>query len=285
MDTSAAFVVADPTEKNFSGLGPGRRLTGRMRLFAALAIACVTRTAAAERAIEVDVTGAPFAAHDLVDALRVRVASQGAPIHVRVTAASAGVHVEARGAARDVQLQGLSGAAAARLVALATDDLLLDDLATTPPPPASSGATLALLGTVASWDNTLTAGSLELAIPVGSAIVAIAAGGGELVTGKLSLYTAALRIDGGVRYGWVEARAGAVVVPVFVTSGKGDTTLVAGVGASVRARVPVASGVRAVLAAGVDAFADRTQYKVAGMTDVATPWWAIWAGLGVEVAL
>jgi hypothetical protein len=202
-----------------------------------------------------------------------------------VTPDAGGVRVEARGAARDVQLQGLSGAAAARLVALATDDLFLDDLATSPPPPASSEMTLAVLGTVASWDNTLAAGSLELAIPVGSAVIAIAAGGGELVTGKLSLYMAAVRLDGGVRHGWFEARAGAVAVPVFVTSGKGDSTVVAGVGASVRARLPVTAGVRAVLAAGVDAFADRTQYDVSGTSEVATPWWAAWAGLGMEVAL
>ena len=256
-----------------------------MRLLAALAIACVTRTAAAERAIEVDVSGAPFEAHDLVDALRVRVASQGAPIHVRVTPDAGGVRVEARGAARDVQLQGLSGAAAARLVALATDDLFLDDLATSPPPPASSEMTLAVLGTVASWDNTLAAGSLE---PRDSRRVCghrDRRRGRRAVTGKLSLYTAAVRLDGGVRHGWFEARAGAVVVPVFVTNGKGDSTVVAGVGASVRARLPVTAGVRAVLAAGVDAFADRTQYDVSGMSDVATPWWAAWAGLGMEVAL
>jgi hypothetical protein len=256
-----------------------------MRLLAALTIACVARTAAAERAIDVDVRGAPFEAHDLVDALRVRVANQGAPIHVRVTADGGGVRVEARGATRDVPLQGLSGAAAARLVALATDDLLLDDLATTPSPLASSDLTLAVLGTVASWNDTLGAGSLELAIPVGSAVLAVAAGGGELVTGKLALYTAVLRLEGGVRYGWFEARAGAVVLPVFVTSGKGDTTIVAGVGANFRARLPVTAGVRAVLAAGIDAYADRTQYEQTGMAEVATPWVAAWAGLGVELTL
>jgi hypothetical protein len=53
----------------------------------------------------------------------------------------------------------------------------------------------------------------------------------------------------------------------------------------VRARIPVADGMHAIVAVGIDAFATRTEYVEAGMAVVATPWWAGWLGLGVEVAL
>jgi hypothetical protein len=256
-----------------------------MRLLAALSIACAARAASAQRAISVDVQGVPFDARELTEALRVRLAPDGAPVHVRVTAGANGVHIEAHGEARDLDLRGLSGPAAARLVALATDDLTLDDLVAVPAPVPRPERTLALLGTAASWPGTLGIGSAELTIPVGSAFAAITAGGGELVTGRLALYSGTVRAEVGVRRGWLDVRAGAVAEPVVVTTGQGDTAVVAGAGASVRARIPVADGMHAIVAVGIDAFATRTEYVEAGMAVVATPWWAGWLGLGVEVAL
>lgn len=256
-----------------------------MRLLAALSIACAARTAGAERAISVEVQGAPFEARELVDALRVRIAAEGGPVHVRVTGVARGVHVEARNGARDVEIGELRGAEAARLVALATDDLLLDDLVAVPAPAARGERTLAVLGEVAGWTGVLGTGMVELVTPLGPAGVAIAGGGGELVTGKLALYSGVVRVEAVVRRGWLDVRAGAVAVPIVVTSGKGDTTVVAGGGASARVRVPVTDGVRAVLAVGIDAFANRSEYEQTGMPTIATPWVTAWLGLGVEAAL
>jgi hypothetical protein len=145
--------------------------------------------------------------------------------------------------------------------------------------------TVAVLGTVAGWSGALGTGTVELAFPVGPLLVAIAGGGGELFTGKLALDAGIVRLDVGMRRGWLEARVGAVAVPLVVSSGRGDTTVVAGGGASVRVRVPVAGSLRALLAVGLDAFANRTEYVAATLPEVDTPWWAAWAGLGVEGAL
>jgi hypothetical protein len=71
----------------------------------------------------------------------------------------------------------------------------------------------------------------------------------------------------------------------MVSTGVGDHTVLFGAGASGRLRVPVVAGVRGVLAVGIDAFANRTQYQVLGMPTVATPQLAPWVAAGVEVGL
>ncbi len=256
-----------------------------MRLFAVLTIALAAAPAAADRPIEVDADGVPFAAHDLADAIRVRVPRDGRALHVRVTAADGGVRVEARGGSRDVALEGLEGAAAARLVALAANDLWMDDLAIAPEVPVVRRRTLSLVGCAAAWGNPLGGITADLVLPVGSGLVAIEAGGGEVLGGSVQLASGVVRIDGGWRSSWLELRGGATVMPIDVSTGAGDATVLVGVGASARARVPVGDGVHAVIAAGVDAFATRTHYQLAGMSAFVTPAIAPWLGAGVEVAL
>jgi hypothetical protein len=286
MWTSAASVALTPTEKKFSCGRARERLRVGMRLLAVVSVACAARTASAERAIAVDVQGAPFAAAELVDALRMRLAHDGKPIRVRVTADPRGVRVEAHGGSRAVALDGLSGAAAARLVALVADDLLLDDLAPAPVPVRHAERTIEATAQLADWPGAMTTGVVELVTPVaGPMSIGVGVGGGALATGNLALDAGVVRLDACLRRGWLDVRAGALAEPIFVTTGKGDTTVELGGGASVRARLPIADRVRGVVAVGVDAFATQTHYSASGLSPTATPWLAAWLGLGVEVAL
>lgn len=125
--------------------------------------------------------------------------------------------------------------------------------------------------------------SVDVAVTRGRWLAVVDVGGGELIDGNLKLSNAVLRVGGGVRTGDVELRAGLTLAPIWVGNGAGDSTVLVGAGASARLRVPIASGVRLVVAAGADAFATRTEYALAGMSTIATPWLAPWVAAGFEV--
>jgi hypothetical protein len=250
----------------------------------------------AERAIAVEVTfAAPFEASELREALRVRLPVEGGPVRVRVALTPTGIQVETPRGVREVDVAGLEGVAAARMVALAASDLLLDDLATFPvSPPAlveamPAAATtppiaLGVVGGVAGWDRALGGALIDVTLPRGArGLIAIEAGGGTLLGSGVHLTSALARLSGGVRLGIVELRAGAVLAPVFVSDGVGDTTLLAGATASTRVRIPISPQLRAVFAIGLDAFATRTEYQLAGMSVLTTPRLAPWLGIGMEL--
>ncbi len=246
--------------------------------------------AVAERAIEVDVpVGAPFDAAELRSALAVRLAPDGARVELRVAVAAQGiVHVTAGERARDVDVGGLHGEAAARLVALAASDLMLDDLAEVPAPPAraprEARMTLGALGLVSSWPAPLAGGAADIAIPSGGAVVAIELGGGTLVGANLRVTALTARLAAGVyALDVVELRAGVTLAPIFVAGGA-DRTLLAGGHVAARLHVPLWARVHAVLAASLDVFATRVEYRVGGMTVLATPRVAPSLSLGFEVA-
>jgi hypothetical protein len=243
-------------------------------------------TAWAERAIdaEVDAT-APFDAPALTSALRARL-PDGDAVQLRVFTTFDGVRIETRGTTRDVALRGLAGDAAARLVALATADLLVDAVDLEPPPlmVARRPPTIGVLGTAAAWGQTFGGLGLDVALPRGSYLITIEAGAGTLVDGPIRLTAGMLRAGLGVRRGLFEARLTALAAPMMVSNGDGDATILGGGGASGRIRLPLGSGLHAILAAGVDAFATRTTYVVDGMTALTTPRIAPWGAIGLEVA-
>jgi hypothetical protein len=253
-----------------------------------IAILCVTAAPAfAERSIEVEVIdAAPFAASELTSAMRVRLPADGAPVHVRVSTASDGVRIEARGTVRAVQLGDLRGEAAARLVALAANDLLLEDLALEPsPPPSTPRISVAVLGGATAWERPLGGLALDLTIPRSPRVVlALEAGGSQVLAGPLSLSAAIVRASGGVRAGMFEFRAGATFAPLFVDEGPGDRTILFGGGASIRLRFPIAARGALVLAGGADVFATRTTYIVDDMVVLTTPRAAPWLAAGIEVS-
>ena len=265
-----------------------------LQLLVVLAVS-IPAPAYAERSIAVEVTfAAPFEPNQLREALRVRLPAEGAPVRVRVALTPTGIQVETPRGVRQVDVAGLEGVAAARMVALAASDLLLDDLATFPvSPPAlveamparetSPPVGLGVVGGVGGWDRALGGAVVDLTLPRGRGLIAIEAGGGTLLGSGVHLTTALARLSGGLRLGLVELRAGAVLAPVFVSDGVGDSTLLAGATASTRVRIPISRELRAVLAIGLDAFATRTEYQLAGMSVLSTPRLAPWLGIGMEL--
>jgi hypothetical protein len=277
-----------------------------LKLLAGL-VACAAPAAARadERAVSAEVAPAvPFDAAQLTDAIRIRLPAGRAPIRVRVFATPVGVRIEARGNARDVALGGLTGTAAARLVALAASDLLLDDLAAAPPAPWGSSAasapsapseieaqlapstartTFSVLGGASAWPHMLGGASVDVVASTGTWLLAVEAGGGALVDGPLRLMTAMFRIGGGARFGRFELRATATFVPVIVGDGAGDRTILPGIGASARVRIPLAASVSGVIAGGIDLFATRTEYVLQDVPVLTTPRAAPWIAAGVEV--
>jgi hypothetical protein len=269
------------------------------KLLVGMAMMCgAPALAQAERAVFAEVPAtAPFDAAQLADALRLRLPGDGAPVRVRVAiiavaSGGAGVRIEARGNAREVALGGLIGAAAARLVALAADDLLLDDLAIEPvaspglmpiEPSSRARPTIGVLGGAAAWQSALAGVQIDLALPRDAWLFAIEAGGATLIDGPLRLTAAVVRLGGGVRLGALELRAGATLAPVIVSEGAGDQTVLLGAGASARLRLPISSSVRVLVATGGDVFATRTTYLRDGMQVMTTPRAAPWLAVGMEV--
>ncbi|MEJ7597605.1 MAG: hypothetical protein WKG01_06820 [Kofleriaceae bacterium] len=258
-------------------------------------LVCAAPVAYAERAIGVEVTfAAPFDADELREALRMRLPADGPGVAVRVTLTPTGIQVETRDGVRAVDVEGLRGPAAARLVALAASDLMLDDLASAPvsapsvtariEPPATSRITVGVLGGIAGWGRMLGGAAIDVTLPRGRGLFAIELGGSTLLGTGIDLTAGIARVGAGLRLGMMEVRGSVVLAPVFVSSGTGDSTVLAGGGASIRMRVPVASRVHAVFGAGIDAFATRTEYRLAGMTALTTPRFAPWFGAGMEVA-
>lgn len=253
-------------------------------LLIAIVVLCTARQAAAERAITVDASQAPFDAGQLESAIRMRVPRDGAPLHVHVVPTERGVEIEVRGSVREVDLAGRRGAEAARLVALAADDLMLDDLSAAPAiEPRREAVRVGVIGSVAAWDSALPGLALDVVVPRHTWLAALEVGGARFSSGGLDATAASLRASAGVEGAWYELRTGITLVPLFVTTGAGDRTLLVGAGASGRVFAPLGDGVRAVLAAGVDVFATRTEYRISGMTALMTPRSSPWLAAGVEV--
>jgi hypothetical protein len=267
----------------------------------AVALVCVAHVAVADRTVSVDLdvdleNGAPVTAPDIAEALRVRVAATGTPIRVHVAPVLGGVVVSVAGATRVVALGGLTGPDAARLIALATLDLLDDPGPMGPPalvPPGLVAArapsieqrtavVLGALGTAAMWSDMLAGATLDVEVTRGRWLAAADVGAATLVSGRLQLQQAVLRLGGGVRFGAFDVRAGATVVPIEVNNGGGDQTVLVGGGASLRARIAMSEATRFVIAGGFDVFATQTDYTI-GTTMVSTPWVSPWLAAGFEV--
>ncbi len=240
----------------------------------------------------------PFDEAELSAALKLRL-PDGAPITIDVAPIAGGVRIIVGAEVREIALDGLRGAEAARLVALATTDLFDDDIARVPEPalapPAMTTAvavrptrgprpTVEVLGTAAAWDHVLAGGAVGVAVPRGRWVATVEIGGGALVGAPIGLAGGAIRMGGGRRFDWIDLRAAVIVAPLVVDTGAGDQTALVGAGASVRLRVPVTRRVRGVVAAGVDGFANRTTYQAAGALLTQTPWVAPWLAVGLEVA-
>ena len=251
-----------------------------------LALSIAPTAAQAERAIVADVTAVvPFDAAELTAALRARL-PEGDAIQIRISPTFEGVRIETRGTLRDVPLRGLTGSAAARLVALAASDLLVDDDRAFEPPSLAARrdpTTIGVFGAAALWGQTFGGLGLDVALPRGSWLVAIEGAAGTLVDGPLRMTAAVVRFGAGIRRGMFEVRATGTIAPLVVSNGAGDQTILFGGGASARLRIPLASDLHFVIGGGADVFATRTTYIIEGMSTLTTPRIAPWAAAGLEL--
>jgi hypothetical protein len=281
------YDVGGTRDRNFSCAGVVRRPRERVTLSAALIVVVLCGVAAAQPAVTID-GDAPFTAEELSAALAVRVPDAS---RVEITSTAGGVIVSIGGSSRVVELGDARGEAAARLVALAASDLVLVDLAT--PPVSAPGAvaaktgpdptTVALTGGAASgWDGLLGGVTLHLTMPHGGWLIGVDAGGVTLVDSAFDLTGAVVRVGVGRRLGWLDVKVGAMAVPISVSEGAGDRTVLFGGSASAYLRVPV-EGLHLVFGFGLDAFATRTEYEMTGLPAAATPWVAPWLEAGVEL--
>jgi hypothetical protein len=293
MIASTCSVRGRRPEKNFSfrqGQPRQSRCVSLAFVLGVLFVCAAAPMAAAERAIAVDVpAAAPFEAGELRRALALRLSPEGVRVELRVALAGDGlVQIIAGERAREIDVAGLHGAAAARLVALAASDLLLDDLADAPPAPAGAARgpamTVGALGAVSSWPHALAGGAVDVALASRSKLVAVELGGATLLAAGIRMTAMTARIAAGVRpHEAVELRAGLTLAPIFVSDGAGDRTALVGGHAVVRLRFPIGARIQAVLAAGADMFATRTEYRAGGMPLFATPRIAPSIGVGIEV--
>lgn len=267
-----------------------------LRAVTGLTLACMATTARAERAVHVEVApGVAVTADEVATALRLRIADVGAALSVRVRPSGDGVIAQVDERVRAVALGGRTGVDAARLIALALADLaqvaveeeaapLEAGAVVAPARRTRTSLELAVVGSAAAWSAPMAAVAIDVAAVRGRWLGAAELGAGKLVAGNLHLGGGTVRLGAGVRVGNLDVRAGLVLLPVWVSNGAGDQTVLVGGGASARLRIPVAPDLRLVVAAGIDAFATRTEYTVGAMTTLSTPWLAPWGGAGAEVS-
>lgn len=156
---------------------------------------------------------------------------------------------------------------------------------TTRTAPTTADATaFAFYAGVAGWDNAIAGLTAELDVPLQLWNVAVDLGGGTSFGGPVQLVETEARVGVGRRVGPLELRLDAIVEPLIVTTGAGDFTTLFGGGASARLRGAVGSA-HVVVAAGIDAFANQTEYRTAGADALTTPRVAPWLRVGIEVPL
>jgi len=227
------------------------------------------------------------------------------------------IELELQGWRRSLELGSATGADAARLVALSLADLVL--AVSSSGEQAATSATRPAVGPSASRDGSgrspqpgprsaLTwtrvalgahaskgAGELEpWSFGLGLAVSrawrpwlldaelgwSIAPAHGRPVL-RSSWNAARLRVNGGVRLGFVELLAGPSLMPLWVSGGDGFFALLSAVGISARAVVRLGPALDAVLAAGSDLYLRRVELQAYGTSVIASPRFAPWLGLAL----
>lgn len=261
------------------------------------------------RRVSVSCQGAlPFTSVELTEAIQLRL-----PV-MRIPGADALPAVRVQGrtpdraaitvgpANRVISLKDLSGADAARVVALLALDLISNlqrEVASSRPvgdvrkphsPKRSNtvfvGVSPRLAVGVSEWsptfEPTLDLGlkiSRYVSVFVEAGFTWVGAGDGALA---VSLVEIPARIGAAVRYRWLEARAGLALRPYLLSGGTDDQGVLVGGGGSLRVLRRMTAWLTGYLAAGVDLFATRKDFQVVkGETGLRTSWVVPWLGLGV----
>jgi hypothetical protein len=250
----------------------------------------------------------PFSQEEVQRALLARWHLLGDVSVVRVRAEGGRTLVQVGAVEREVNLEGLGGEEAARVVAVMALDLAqagtplavssspasVSTSADPAPTPSSKRrhpfrAGLLLLGPfdqsglLAHLEPTLDAG-WELVPGFGAFVTAgyrqaSAAG----VSSSLVLRELPLRAGLALRTRWLELRAGGIVQPRFVDGPRSYRTTSWGAAVSLVARLALTSKLALMLAGGLDLFHARMIFAVDNDASLTTPWLAPWVGAGIAL--
>jgi hypothetical protein len=265
-------------------------------------------TALARVTVQVTCRGPlPFSTAELIEAIELRlplmrIDRRRALPAVEVEAAAADrAAITVGGSRHALSIEGLAGAAAARVVALLALDLISsqqrdsEPRAQEPEPlPAPRPSNLVFVGVsprltvgvsewAASFEPTLDLGvrlTRRFFVYVESGFTWTGAGEGKRA---LTLVEIPVRVGVAFRYAWLEARAGAALRPYLVSGAREeyeDQGLLAGGGLSLRALRSLTSRLVGYLAVGIDILTKRKAYSVGGDPALSTSWVAPWVGLG-----
>jgi hypothetical protein len=263
----------------------------------------------AERPIKVTCRGVlPFSSAELLEAIHLRLPL----MRIDRTAALPAVHVQGQGqgqasdrvaitvagARRVLSIKDLSGAEAARIVALLALDLVLnqqrsEEREVKPEPRAPSdlvfvGVSPRLTLGVSDWSQTFEP-TLDLGLRIGRRFFLYIEGGFTWIgagEAERELNLLEVPVRAGVayrlpfRFAWFEARAGGALRPYFVSGAGRDSGVLAGGGVSMRIARRFSAWLLVYLALGVDFFTLRKAFSVGGEPALTTGWVTPWLGLG-----
>jgi hypothetical protein len=262
-----------------------------------------------ESAFQVVCEGAlPFSRSELEGALRHRWRLLGRPLERPILVREIGdgaVSIDVGAVRREVGLQGQSGEAAARVVALLAVDLLAGSAAQTDPPadaifaagqgpepPSTTGrysvSAQLLVPFVANGLTPSPEPTVGLQRRLSShASVGMSAGFTWLGagTGLSALRLREVPVRAGVGYAgaWFDLRLSGVLRPYFLTGPETKQGVQWGAGVSATAYYRLTTDFALAVSGGLDALVNRTEFRVENQSVLATHWLIPWFGAGLAL--
>ena len=270
----------------------------------------LSNPAPSEATFQVVCEGAlPFSRGELEGALRPRWRLLGRPLARPILVREHGdgtVTIDVGAGRREVGLQGQSGEAAARVVALLAVDLLAESAAGEGGPPQIGQAAREVSPGLATTPSRYTA-SAQLLVPfvangwtpsleptlglgrrvLSHASVGVSAGITQLEAGSgaSSLRLREVPVRAGIGYGgsWFEVRLSGVLRPYFVAGPGAHQGVRWGAGVSATAYQQLTTHLALAVSAGLDALQNRTEFRVETQSVLSTQWLIPWFGAGLAL--
>ena len=251
----------------------------------------------------------PFSRGELEGALRPRWRLLGRPLARPILVREHGdgtVTIDVGAGRREVRLQGQSGEAAARVVALLAVDLLAASAAAEDGPPQISAAVRDVGPALATPPGRYTA-SAQLLVPfvangwtpgleptlgmerrvLSHASIGLSVGFTSLEAGTApsSLRLREVPVRAGVGYGgaWFEVRLSGVLRPYFVAGLGTHQGVQWGAGISATAYHQLTTHLALAVSGGLDALYNRAEFRVENQSVLSTQWLVPWFGAGLAL--
>ena len=251
----------------------------------------------------------PFSRRELEGALRPRWRLLGRPLERPILVREHGdgrVTIDVGAGQREVGLQGQSGEAAARVVALLAVDLLAESAAAESDPPQIGLAAREASPRAGTTPGRYTA-SAQLLVPfvangwtpsleptlglkrrvLSQASVGLSAGFTSLEagTGASSLHLREVPVRAGIGYGgsWFEVHLSGVLRPYFVAGPGTHQGVQWGAGVSATAYHQLTTHLALAVSGGLDALYNRAEFRVETQSVLSTQWLVPWFGAGLAL--